>query len=232
MNWWSLRIDELEGLVDMSGRNEVILDFFLKGISQISSQYLVCRESSPKVHYHAVICTRMSESKIRSTCFSEELKVKRMSKYCHEIKDDNELLKAIRYTCKGVEGPYSETNPDVVLQSKIKFTNEYIEQAHNEYWRIMNECKAQGFKEDKKERSMNFIEEVAYELMKMKERTKWSAQSCMDRKSVRAGLLRNYRNKGKGFDITVIKRHMWGVLNILDPVGTAEVMEDLYEGRA
>lgn len=228
MNWWSLRIDALEGITDLTEVNKEILDYFLKGISENCSQYLVCQESHPKVHYHAVICTRDSESTIRKNCFSEKLKVKRMSKYCHQIKDDEELNKAIRYTCKGTDFPYEkDTNPIVKLQSKIKFTDEYIKFMHDEYWRIFHDCQAKGFKEDRKERSLNFLEEVAYELLK--QRDKWNAQEFMHRKAVRLALLRSYRNKGKGFDTGVIKKHMYGVLNILDPAGVAEIMEEYFE---
>lgn len=195
-------------------------DCICVAVKNISNQYLIVNEVSEKEvdHIHANVLTKLSESKLRTLLIPKVLKEKKMSKYIKKLEELSDVEKLDQYICKGTGPEYvEESNPQVVAKSAIKYTSQYIQECHKKYWEINGNLK-------KKEKQFNIITEVAYQL-KSKRKEPIKANSSIDRRIVMGMLLDSLRNKGKGFDVIIIKRLINGVLNILDPIGMAAYIE-------
>lgn len=209
--WWHLRItfETEENLM------KYVEDLQSKLI-QISSQYIVAKELSQKEkpHIHMNFLSNLSESKLRDFLIPPNLP--KMSKYLKEIEKENEMD---CYVCKG---EHDKSPPEILLKSKIKYVEQFIEKCHKDYWEIYSKTM-----KTKKSKNCTFIDLVVNDLKTDFKDKIWNSVEVSDRRVVLNYILDNLGKKGKGFDSIILKRLMNGVLNILDRHGMKAYMESL-----
>jgi len=148
-----------------------------------------------------------------------------------EVKDTpQDLQNILQYICKGetIESVVVEANntssaittklPDVILHHPKEHYD--IMKLCNDYWIKNAELKASNIKvqvdKTQKEKKMSFTEECILQLRKQSPKYKWS-MSPNDMKSVFQVVIMKLGEKSKVFDRSIIRRLVFGVLNVLCP---------------
>lgn len=223
--WWSVRVDDIDGS----------REWLCNGLEDMSQALCTVEygTETEKLHYHAVFISRFSESKIRKLLFSSDLKPTQKS--LHLIETEDEIYEAEKYICKGnlgQKGFKEGQNPEIAYKSTIKYSFEFIEKAHNDYWDLNTNLKKE-YKEKKLKKNWNFVQEVAFQLQEAKSKTEnlipYDSREWTFRKLVRKYIYKNLREKAKSFDAIIVRRLQNGVMNILDPSGMEEYMERLID---
>lgn len=221
--WWEYRRD-------YDSLDEPLFVKACEFIKQNSTQYLgiLEKKDSGQPHMHVNFLCNLSESKIRKNLFEPDGRGK-MSKSLGPINmTDEDIYRMDKYICKGEQSGYvKDLNPLVHLQSNVKYSDDYIQKCHEDYWETNEKLKKSGslvlVKSDKK-KYKNFVHKNAVEL----QGKGYKCNSLVDRKIVFDHLMENLGKDAKVFDIGVLGKLMNGVFNVIDPMGSKELWREKY----
>lgn len=128
MQYYALRVDLLA---------DVVLSVLVAFIAKWASSYLIvreCGEETGKEHIHAVLCMG-DDKKVQSMRmqFRREFPSVVGNKAAYSLGAVKDLEKYERYMCKGAS---EDEMPEIVGSLGLKYSLEYIEECHTNYWRL------------------------------------------------------------------------------------------------
>lgn len=183
-------------------------------IKTITNKFITCYEVATRGHSHTVLTYDKTLSTFRQKLvekFPVLKKGKRNEYYALAQKDDLEANE--RYICKGE----TRKAKPVILRFSFHYNDEVIENRHSEYWDINDALVEKSHEKINKIRQPTFVEYIISELNKdTVVKHEWNLTNPYHKKMVLNCIMKCFGNKAKILDESVIKRHYYGVWNIID----------------